>query len=53
VMANPKSVNFDRLLEMVNDGSLDAYDAFLMCINYMSEAEIVDMMERNNIRGGE
>jgi len=49
-MTNYKFANFNRLLEMVKDGSLDTYDVFIMCINYMSEKEIADMMERNNIK---
>jgi hypothetical protein len=39
----------NRLLEMVDEGLLDARQALLMCVKYMSEDEVADMMRFNDL----
>ena len=38
-----------RLLEMVNDGEMDPMMALQMCLDWMSEAEVADMMDSNDL----
>ena len=38
-----------RLLEMVDDGYLDPMMALRMCVSYMSEDEVADMMRINDL----
>lgn len=37
----------NKLLEMVDDGLLNKDTVIMACINYMSEADVQDMMECN------
>jgi hypothetical protein len=39
----------DRLLEMVDDGNLDPMMALTMCLKWMSEAEVAEMMDANEL----
>ena len=39
----------DRLLEMVDDGMLDPMMALTMCLKWMSEAEVAEMMDANEL----
>jgi hypothetical protein len=39
----------NKLLEMVDDGELNAYTVLQMALAYMSEAEVQDMMEMNEL----
>jgi hypothetical protein len=39
----------NRLLEMVDEGLLDARQVVLMCVKYMSEDEVADMMRFNDL----
>lgn len=39
----------NRLLELVNDGEMDPMMALQMCLDWMSEAEVADMMESNDL----
>ena len=36
-----------KLLEMVEDGLLDRDAVIMACVNYMSEADVADMMHAN------
>lgn len=38
-----------RLLEMIDDGLLDPRMALEMCTSYMSESEVADMMQINDL----
>ena len=38
-----------RLLEMIDNGLLDPEDVVRMCVSYMSEDEVADMMRINDI----
>ena len=48
---NPIDVrkNTNRLLEMVENEEIDKYTVILMCIKYMSEDDVTDMMRLNEI----
>ena len=37
------------LIDIVDEGIMDAKDALLMCVNYMSEADVEDMCHCNDI----
>lgn len=37
----------NRLLELMDEGCIDAADIVLACVNYMSEDEVKDMCEHN------
>jgi hypothetical protein len=37
----------NRLLEMMDEGVIDAEDIVLACVKYMSEDEVKDMCEHN------
>ena len=39
----------NRILEMVDDGILDAADVVMMCLKYMSEDEVADMARANDL----
>ena len=39
----------NRILEMVDDGILDAADVVMMCLKYMSEDEVADMTRANDL----
>lgn len=39
----------NRLLELVNDGEMDPMMALQMCLDWMSEAEVADMMDSNDL----
>ena len=41
--------NTDRLLEMVENGEVDKYTVILMCVKYMSEDDVTDMMRINEL----
>jgi hypothetical protein len=47
-MANPRKQT-DRLLEMVDDGNLDPMMALIMCVKWMSEDEVAEMMDANEL----
>lgn len=48
---NPVDVrkNTNRLLEMVENEEIDKYTVILMCVKYMSEDDVTDMMRLNEI----
>jgi len=39
----------DRLLEMVEDGYLDPMMALTMCLKWLSEDEVAEMMDANEL----
>lgn len=39
----------NRLLDMVNDGGLDPMMALQMCLDWMSEAEVAEMLSNNDL----
>ena len=39
----------DRLLEMVDDGMVDPMMALTMCLKWMSEDEVAEMMDANEL----
>ena len=47
-VANPREET-DRLLEMVEEGLIDPKLVVLMCVKYMSEADVADMMDCNEL----
>jgi len=38
-----------KLLDMVDDEAIDAKQVVKMCLNYMSEDDVKDMMEMNDV----
>ena len=44
-MANPR----DRALELIEEGIVSAEDMVTMCVKYMSEDEVADMMDANEL----
>lgn len=48
---NPVDVrkNTNKLLEMVENEEIDKYTVILMCVKYMSEDDVTDMMRLNEI----
>lgn len=38
-----------KLLDMIEDGLLDSKSVLLMCLSYMSEDEVEDMMVYNDL----
>ena len=52
---NPIDVrkNTNRLLEMVENEEIDKYTVILMCVKYMSEDDVTNMMRLNEILGEE
>jgi hypothetical protein len=48
---NPIDVrkNTNRLLEMVENEEIDKYTVILMCLKYMSEDEVTEMMRVNEL----
>ena len=49
--ANPVDVrkNTNRLLEMVENEEIDKYTVILMCVKYMSEDDVTNMMRLNEL----
>ena len=39
----------NRLLEMIDEGLLDPKEVVTMCVKYMSEDEVADMMDANEL----
>ena len=39
----------NQLLELINEGVLDAKQVVLMCVKYMSEDEVADMIIFNDL----
>lgn len=39
----------DRLIELVDDGMLDPYEAVLMCAKWMTNAEVEEMLDANEL----
>ena len=39
----------NRLLEMIDEGLLDPKEVVIMCVKYMSEDEVADMMDANEL----
>ena len=39
----------DKLLEMVEEGMISAENALMCCMKYMSEDDVKDMMECNEL----
>lgn len=39
----------NQILELINEGILDAADVALMCMKYMSEDDVADMARLNDI----
>lgn len=48
---NPVDVrkNSIKLLEMVENGDVDKYTVILMCVKWMSEDEVTEMMRVNDL----
>ncbi len=48
---NPVDVrkNTNKLLEMVENGVVDKYTVILMCVKWMSEDEVTEMMRVNEL----
>lgn len=45
-MSDPRKAT-NRLLELVEEGVVDAHNALLECLSYMSEDEVADMCHAN------
>ena len=43
----------NELLEMIDQALLDPKKVVLMCVKYMSEAEVADMMHVNGVQDNE
>lgn len=41
--------NRDRALELVEDGVVSAEDMITMCLKYMSEDDVADMLDANEL----
>jgi hypothetical protein len=39
----------NRLLELVNDGEMDPMMALQMCLDWLTEDEVAEMMDANNL----
>ena len=39
----------NKLIDMVDEGIVSAYDVVIAAVNYMSEAEVEDMMRCNDL----
>ena len=39
----------DKLLEMIENGIVDANHAVLMCVKYMSSDDVEDMLDANEL----
>lgn len=39
----------NKLIELINDGLLDPNTIVSMCVNYMSEQEVKDMVHTNDL----
>ena len=39
----------DRLIELVEDGNLDPMMAVMMCVKWMSNAEVGEMLDANEL----
>ena len=48
-MARDVREQTNRLLEMVDDGNLDPMMALTMCLKWMSEDEVAEMMDANEL----
>ena len=48
-MARDVREQTNRLLEMVDDGYLDPMMALTMCLKWMSEDEVAEMMDANEL----
>lgn len=48
---NPVDVrkNTNKLLKMVEEGLIDKYTVILMCVKWMSEDEVTEMMRVNEL----
>ena len=48
---NPVDVrkNTNKLLEMVENGDVDKYTLILMCVKWMSEDDVTEMMKANEL----
>ena len=44
-MANPR----DRALELIEEGIVSAEDMVTMCVKYMSEDDVEDMLDANEL----
>ena len=47
-MADPRKET-NKLLEMIEEGLLDPKQVVNMCVSYMSEADVADMMDCNEL----
>ena len=47
-MADPREQT-NRLLEMIDDGQLDPMMAVTMCVKWMSEDDVAEMMDANEL----
>ena len=47
-MSNTRKVT-NLLIDMMDDGVLDPHDLALMCLKYMSEADVADMARLNDL----
>ena len=47
-MSNTRKVT-SLLIDMMDDGVLDPNDLALLCLNYMSEADVADMARINDL----
>ena len=47
-MADPRDQT-NRLLEMIDDGQLDPMMAVTMCVKWMSEDDVAEMMDANEL----
>lgn len=42
-------MNRSKILELVDDGLLDSVDALTMCVNYMSNDEVGEILDLNEL----
>ena len=49
----PVRKNTNRLLEMVEEGLLDPVEVVRMCVKWMSEDDVAEMMKANELEDSE
>lgn len=47
-MANVRKVT-NEILEMIDNGAIDPIQVVQMCLSYMSEADVADMAQANDL----
>jgi len=50
-MSNPRQET-DKLIDLIDNGFLSESSVITMCLKYMSEADVADMMDANELGSG-